>query len=84
MQTRGIPNEMYRLRKALPYTHLQITIHQPQFDFENESADAIETLVEEYCRQVEYHDMELVVVINKSGKQVDRNIESFYQILNKL
>jgi hypothetical protein len=81
MQTRGIPGELYRLRKALPDTLLQITIHQPQFDFENEAPDKIYTLVEHYARQADFHNLELVVVINDAGEHVDRNIRAFYRAI---
>ncbi len=83
MQTRGIPDGIHRLRKALPYTFLEITLHQPQFDFENEKPDNIKRIVEHYIEQVEGRDVALVVVINKVGQQVDNNIEIFFQIMQQ-
>ncbi|OQA02431.1 MAG: methylcobalamin:coenzyme M methyltransferase [Planctomycetes bacterium ADurb.Bin401] len=81
MQTRGIPNELNRLRKALPYTFLEITLHQPQFDFENETPENIENIIEHYIEQADGRDIALVVVINRAGKQVDKNIEIFYKAM---
>ena len=83
MQTRGIPNELHRLRKALPYTFLEITLHQPQFDFENETPENIARITEHYVEQADGRDIVLVIVINRAGKKVDKNIETFYKAMRQ-
>ena len=84
MQTRGIAGQLRRLRTALPETFLQITLHQPQFDFEHESADAIEAIVNHYGEESDYHNLELVVEVNLAGDQTDRNIRTFYQAIDRI
>lgn len=83
MQTRGIPGKLHRLRKALPYTFLEITLHQPQFDFENETPEKIERIIDHYITQADGRDISLVVVINRAGSQVDRNIEVFFKAIKQ-
>lgn len=84
MQTRGIPGQLHTLRKALPYTFLQITLHQPQCDFEEETPDRIRELVFSYAEEAEYENLELVVVINKAGEKVDVNIRAFYRSIDEV
>ena len=83
MQTRGIPQELHRLRKALPYTFLEITLHQPQFDFENETPENIERIVEHYIEQADGRNIAIVVVINRAGEKIDINIETFFNVINR-
>ncbi|MBN2455866.1 MAG: hypothetical protein JXB29_04915 [Sedimentisphaerales bacterium] len=84
MQTRGIPGQLHKLKKALPNTFLQITIHQPQFDFENESPENIQKIVEHYAKEAGYQNLELVVVVNQATEKVDRNIRSFYEVIGQI
>ncbi len=77
MQTRGIEGKLSKLRESLPDTFLQITIHQPQFDFENESEENIRRLVWQYAKEAGFRDLELNVIVAKTGIQVDKNIRAF-------
>ena len=84
MQTRGIPGQLGRLRKALPDTFLQITIHQPQFDFEDETPERIRELVFSYAKEADFQSLELVALINKAGETVDRNIRAFCKSIDEV
>lgn len=84
MQTRGIPGQLPKLRKSLPSTCLQITVHQPQFDFEAAEPEQITALLEGYAAESEYRDMEIVVVVNRNSNILVRNVRTFYQFFERL
>ena len=84
MQTRGIEGGLERLREALPDTYLQITIHQPQFDFEEEKPRSIRKLVESYAEQAGYHDLELTVIVSKNTDKADYNIRVFFETIDEI
>ncbi|MCX7705754.1 MAG: hypothetical protein N2115_05800 [bacterium] len=84
MQTRYVRGTMKNLKAALPYTYLQITLHPPQFDFENETEQNIDTVVSEIADVCENKGVDIVVIIAKSGEKVEKNIRYFVYLINKL
>jgi hypothetical protein len=84
MQTRGISGELKRLRKIMPHTLLQITLHPPQFDFERESPETVRKMVLQCAEEAELRDISLTVVVAQSGPKVDENIKAFYRALDEI
>lgn len=81
MQTRAIPGEMRALRAALPHTFLQLTIHQPQTDFERETPDTIRALVWEYADALEYRDMDITVILSRVDGRVRENLSALHDAM---
>ncbi len=84
MQTRGIEGKLKELRSSLPNTFLQITIHQPQFDFEEESVENIVKLVWHYAEEAGFKDLHLTVIVSKTNDDVERNIRAFYKVIDEV
>ncbi|MCM8816794.1 MAG: hypothetical protein NC913_04700 [Candidatus Omnitrophica bacterium] len=84
MQTRYVRGAMKKLKEALPHTHLQITLHPPQFDFENETEENIYKAVSEIVDVCKDRRVDIVVIITKSGEKVERNIRFFVNLVNKI
>ena len=82
MQTRGIPGHLGKLKQALPETFLQITLHPPQFDFENETPEAINRTVWQLAEEADFTNVSFHAIIAKGGEQVDRNIRAFYEAID--
>ena len=77
MQTRGIEGRLAHLRKCLPHTLIQLTLHQPQCDFENIGQSEVVDTVAGYAEEARYDNLELVVLIVQNGENTDKNIEAF-------
>ncbi|MCM8789228.1 MAG: hypothetical protein NC907_05505, partial [Candidatus Omnitrophica bacterium] len=84
MQTRYVSGMMRKLRRALPDTYLQITLHPPQFDFENETKENIKAAVSEIVDVCEDKGIDIVVIIAKSGERIEENIRYFVNSVNEL
>lgn len=79
MQTRAIPGAMAPLRDSLPHTHIELTIHQPQFDFERETPDRIKTLVWEFAEALGFRNMKITVLFSVVDDLVKQNLAAFFQ-----
>jgi len=84
MQTRAVPNLMKQLRKSLPHTYIQLTIHQPQIDFERESPSHIKELVWQFAEDCEFRDMSIDVIFSKVDDQCKANIIAFREVINEI
>lgn len=74
MQTRAIPGAMAPLRRALPTTFIQLTILQPQVDFEREHPERIKALVWDLAEALEFHDCSIDVIFSAVTDQCKTNI----------
>lgn len=79
MQTRAIPGAMRPLRASLPQTHIELTIHQPQVDFERETPDRIKALVWEFAEALEFRDMSLTVLFSTVDAQSKTNLAAYFE-----
>lgn len=79
MQTRAIPGAMAPLRESLPHTHIELTIHQPQVDFEKETPDRVKALVWEFAEALGFHNMRILVLFSRVDAQVKRNLDAFFE-----
>ncbi len=79
MQTRAIPGAMAPLRASLPHTFIQLTIHQPQVDFERESPERIKALVWEFAEALEFRDMSLTILFSTVDAQSKLNLAAFFE-----
>jgi hypothetical protein len=79
MQTRAIPGAINPLRASLPGTYIQLTIHQPQVDFERETPDRIKTLVWELAEALDFRDISLTVLFSKVDAQCKANLAAFFE-----
>ena len=84
MQTRGIPGKLAQLRKELPYTWIQWTLHQPQCDFENISQEEVEKTLVEYAEAAGYENLDISAVVCLPGENTDKNVEAFYRTMEKI
>ena len=84
MQTRAIQGGAIKLRKALPYTHLQLTLHSPQFDFENEEPGNIRDTVWQLAEGVGFKDVDFNVIVTYPGEKVDSNLRTFFKTIDNL
>lgn len=84
MQTRYIRGTVKKLREALPDTYLQMTLHPPQFDFENETKENIKAVVSEISDACENKGVDVVIIIAKSGENVEKNIRYFINLANEM
>ena len=76
MQTRGIEGRLAHLRQCLPHTLIQLTLHQPQCDFENTTAEEIDRVVRGYAEEANGENLELVFIVVQNSESTDRNIET--------
>ena len=84
MQTRGIEGRLAHLRQCLPHTLIQLTLHQPQCDFENITAGEVERIVRSYAEEARYDNLELVVLVVQSGENTDANIEALCKAVDQI
>ena len=84
MQTRAIPGETAKLRKALPNTYLMITMHPPQIDFENEDSQNIKKFVWEIAEGADFRDLQIAALINKVCDKTDENVRALYQAIDEV
>lgn len=78
MQTRAVPGAMKPLRVSLPRTYVQLTIHQPQFDFEGESPERVKDLVWDLAEAMEFRDASLTVLFTRVNAQSKDNLTAFF------
>jgi len=74
MQTRAIPGEMAPLREALPHTYLELTVHQPQVDFERETPNRVREIARDLAEALEYRDMSIFVLLSYLDDNCKANI----------
>lgn len=74
MQTRAIPGAMAPLRRALPDTFIELTVMQPQVDFERESPERIKALVWELAESLGFKEMSICVLLSVINEQSKSNI----------
>ena len=79
MQTRAIPGAMRPLRESLPHTYIQLTIHQPQVDFERETPERVKALVWELAEAMDFRDMSLTVLFSEVTAQSKANLAAFFE-----
>ncbi len=89
MQTRLIPGKVRELRRSLPDTYLELTIHPPHFDFVSAEPEEVKTLVGESARDCAFRDAYfnvLGVPVHRVEylDRVRRNKEMFYKTLEEL
>ena len=84
MQTRAIPGAMAPLRKSLPQTTIQLTIHQPQVDFERESPQRIRDLVWGLAEAMECRDCRITVIFTTVDEQCKANLAAFYEAADEV
>jgi len=84
MQTRGIEGKLAHLRECLPYTLIQLTMHQPQCDFENIPAQAVEKMIRAYAEEAGYDNLEVNAIVVQKGSNTDRNIEAFCKTVDEI
>ena len=65
---------------GLAATHLvELTIHQPQIDFERETPDRVKALVWEFAESLGFRDMSLTVLFSKDNAQCKANLAAFFE-----
>jgi len=79
MQTRAIPGAMAPLRRSLPHTYIQLTIHQPQVDFERESPGRVKDLVWEFAEALGFRDMSITVLFSWVDERVRANLAALFE-----
>jgi len=79
MQTRAIPGAMAPLRRSLPHTYIQLTIHQPQVDFERESPARVKDLVWEFAEALGFRDMSITVLFSWVDERVRANLAALFE-----
>lgn len=79
MQTRAIPGAMASLRAALSQTHIELTIHQPQVDFERETPGRVKAVVWEFAEALDFRNMRITVLFSVVDAQVKRNLAAFFE-----
>ena len=84
MQTRGIEGRLAHLRSCLPHTLIQLTMHLPQFDFENVPQCAVERIVRSYANEAGYENLTLCVLVTNGGENSDRNIETLFRTVGQI
>lgn len=84
LQTRAIPGAMRSLRQALPHTFMQLSIHQPQVDFERETPARIKELVWELAAALEFRDLSLCAIISDTHAQCKANVHALYEAVNEV
>jgi hypothetical protein len=84
MQTRAVPGLMKKLRKSLPNTYIQLTIHQPQIDFERESPSNIKELVWQFAEDLDFRDMSIDVIFSTVDDQCKANIMAFREAIDEV
>jgi hypothetical protein len=84
MQTRAIPGMMSPLRKSLPDTYTQLTIHQPQVDFERESPERIREFVWQFAEAMDYRDASITVIFTTIDDQCKANLAAFYEAAEQI
>jgi len=83
MQTRAMPGAMKALRASLPCTHVQLTIHQPQIEFERETPDRVRELVWEFAEAMDFRDVTISVLVSWVNDRVKENIRAFQAALHE-
>lgn len=78
MQTRAIPGAMAPLRVSLPHTHIELTIHQPQVDFERETPDRVKALVWEFAEALGFRNMRIAVLFSTTDANTKANLTAFF------
>ena len=81
MQTRAIPGGIKQVRESLPHTYVQLTIHQPQVDFERASPDEVRHLVWELSEALDFRDLSLTVIVTEMTPQCKANILAFHEAI---
>lgn len=84
MQTRGIREAFPKLRQVLPNTLLQITLHPPQFDFENESVENIRDEIRFYAEASECENIQLSALVTTDTDVVARNVRAFHEVVAEI
>jgi len=84
MQTRALPDEIGRLRKALPNTYLTMYMFAPQIDLENEDIERVREIVWKFAEGAEFRDLMLFSYINKACDKTDENVRAFYRAIDEV
>jgi hypothetical protein len=79
MQTRAMPGAMAPLRASLPQTHIELTLHQPQIDFERETPDRVKALVWEFAEALDFRDMSMTVLFSTVDVRSKTNLAAFFE-----
>lgn len=87
MQTRLIPGTVHKLRKNMPYTDLQLTIHPQHFDISKAEPEEVERVLKETIEGAEGRDLALKVfaVAHKPEdvKFIHTNLEVYRSVLER-
>lgn len=84
MQTRAIPGAMKPLRQSLPHTYIDLTIHQPQIDFERESPTRIKALVWEFAEAMAFRDAGICVIWSSIDDRCEANLAAFFEAADEV
>lgn len=84
MQTRAIPGEMAPLRKSLPHTYIELTIHQPQVDFERETPDRVREIAHDLAEALACRDMSINVILSNLDDQCKANIVAMREAVTEI
>jgi hypothetical protein len=84
MQTRAIPGAMQPLRCALPHTYIQLTIHQPQVDFERETPERVKALVWELAEAMQFRDLSISVIFSAVDERCKANLRALYEAADEI
>jgi hypothetical protein len=84
MQTRALPGKMKSLRSSLPHTYIQLTLHQPQVDFEHETPERIQEIVWQCAEDLDFRDMSLTVLISSVDDACKANLSAFYAAIDEV
>jgi hypothetical protein len=84
MQTRALPGKMKPLRQSLPNTYIQLTLHQPQVDFEHETPDRIREIVRQCAEELAFRDMSILVLLSTVDEACRANLAAFYSAIDEV
>jgi hypothetical protein len=84
MQTRALPGKMKPLRQSLPETYIQLTLHQPQVDFERETPERIREIVWQCAEDLDFRDMSITVLFSTVNGGCKDNLAAFYQAIDEV
>jgi len=84
MQTRAIPGAMEALRQSLPQTYIQLTLHQPQVDFEHETPERIREIVWQCAEDLGFRDMSITVLFSTVNEQSKANLAAFFSAIEEV
>lgn len=77
MQTRAMPGAMKPLRDSLPHTFVQLTVHQPQVDFEREAPERVKELVWQCAEDMGFRETSILVIFSEIDESVKVNVRAF-------